>query len=305
MLMFPQEDKDPATPPERERSTEMARQARLIEALWQGEVPVGLPGLQAVGQARGWVAYRAHAQAAAARALTARYPTVAALLGEAPMAAFAWALWRAHPPVSGDLAQWGDALPAFLFEDARLQGEPYLCDCARLDALVAQAECAPDFAADSEVAPDSLALLGTHDPFELTLELAPGAALLASRFPIVRIWQAHHLAAAIPAGSDADLAAQRFAAARAALQAGEGDVAWVWRAGWRVQVETWPGSAADTRCLRALLAGASLGQALDAAMTPSAAAPSADTEAQVFDFGRWLATGLHEGWVLGARLIAH
>lgn len=220
--------------------TEAGRQQRLLAALSGGEGG----GLDA----RGLAAYRANAAAAAERALAAACPTVQQLLGEETFAAVARRLWQAAPPTRGDLAQWGDALPAWLEQDTALADEPFLADVARVDLAVHRAEMAPDAVLD----PARLARLSDIDAARLQLRLAPGAALLISDHPVATIWQAHR-----------SVAPDRFAPVRAAVAAGRGEPAFVWRQGWRGQVAALtPDQAIFTV---ALLAGASLADALDAA----------------------------------------
>lgn len=244
-------------------SAEGARQQQLLQALWRGdEAGLAGPGLQA---------YRANAGAAAERALAAACPTVQQLVGDEAFAAIARRLWQQHPPLRGDLAQWGGALPAFLAADAALQDEPCLADVARVDLAVHRAEMAADAALD----PASLARLGEHEPEALWLRLAPGAALTVSIYPVAQIWQAHR--------RDGD---DRFDAVRAAFAAGIGDVAFVWRHGWRGDVARL--DAAETPFMQALLRGLSLGAALDAA---------AD-----LDFNTWLQRALQLQWLADVAL---
>lgn len=240
------------------RGREAARQQRLLAAL------AGGPGDGF--EARGLAAYRANAAAAAERALAAACPTVQQLLGEATFAVVARRLWQAAPPTRGDLAQWGDGLPAWLAQDPALADEPFLADVARVDLAVHRAEMAPD----ADLDPARLARLGDSDAARLHLRLAPGAALLFSDHPVATIWQAHR-----STGPD------RFAPVRAAIAAGQGEPAFVWRQGWRGQVAALtPDQAVFTV---AVLAGASLAEALDAVPT--------------LDFETWLLQALGQQWL--------
>ena len=83
--------------------------------------------------ARGLKAYQGNGQALARRSLQAAYPVLARLLGEQSFEALACALWHARPPARGDLALWGEALPAFVAASAQLADEPYLADVARVE----------------------------------------------------------------------------------------------------------------------------------------------------------------------------
>lgn len=255
---------------------EALRQRLLLRALWADADPQAIGGWLRDAPARrtrGLQAYRAHAGALAERALAAAYPTVAQLVGDTSFAALARALWAAQPPQRGDIAQWGDALPGFIAASPQLADEPYLADSARLDWAVHQATQAADA---GPVA--GLQALADTDPAQLRLRLAPGLALCRSAYPVASLWQAHR-------STDAD----RFAGVRAALAAGRGEHALVWRHGLQVQVEAL--ADADAHCLQALQQGASLAAALDAA--------GAD-----FAFDRWLARALSAPWLAAVEQIA-
>jgi hypothetical protein len=237
---------------------EAERQQRLLQALWSREdhglAPAGLQ------------AYRANAGAAAERALAAACPTVQQLLGDEAFAALARALWQRCPPQRGDLALWGGELPALLAEAEALRDEAYLADVARLDLAAHRAETAPD----ADLDPASLARLADGDPERLRLRLASGAVLIVSPHPVATIWLAHR-----------STGADRFAPVRAAFDAGRGEIAFVWRRGWRGDVAVL--DAAEAAFMQALLDGADLGTALDAA-------PGLDFEA-------WLARALRAQWL--------
>lgn len=246
-------------------NAEIQRQRRLLDALWTD----GDAGFDPAGLA----AYRGNAAATAARALAATFPTVAALVGDEGFALVARRLWRQAPPRRGDLAQWGDALPAFLAADAQLADTPYLADVARVDWAAHVAESA----ADATLDPGDIARLAEHDAGTLRLRLAPGATLVASPHPVAALWRAHHAP-----GDTGD----RFAGARDALAAGCGETAFVCRPRWRADV-----AAVDVPTatfLRAVIDGATLGDALDVA-------PDLDFEA-------WLTGALPRGWLAGVEI---
>ena len=249
---------------------EALRQQRLL-AVVRGEAPLDALGAwlrdSAPRARRGLQAYAANAGALAERALAAAFPTIAQLVGEASFSALARAFWQAQPPVRGDLAQWGDALPGYIAADPQLAGEPYLADVARLDWAVHLAEQASN-AGEAAI---SLERLATEDPDSLWLHLAAGTALRSSPHPVATIWLAHRSSAT-----------GRFAAVREAFARGVGEHALVWCQGYRAQVCALPEAAAGFT--RGVLAGLSLGQALDAA--------SPD-----FSFEPWLLTALQQGWL--------
>lgn len=249
---------------------ELARQQALVRALQQPGGDLALtPWLREQGArlARGLSAYRANAGAAAERALASSFPTVQALMGDEAFAALARAYWQAHPPSRGDLAWLGEQLPDFMGQSPQLADEPYLPDSARLDWLLACAEQA----ADAEVDPASLGLLAEQEPQRLRLRLMPSVQLLRSEHPVLAIWQAHHSDEPDP-----------FAPVRAALAAGEGCQALVWRDGWRARAVALEPAA--WRFTEALLAGQDLARALESGGT-------------ALDFGAWLAQALQQGWI--------
>jgi hypothetical protein len=258
----------PATDADSGLAHEAQRQALLLRALWRQAPDDALAGWlrdEPARVARGLSAYRANGATIAARALAAAYPTVTQLVGADSFDALAAAFWHAVPPVRGDLAEHGAALPDFIAADAQLADVPWLADSARLDWAVHRAESSADAAA----ALDGLERLGSDDPATLQLRLQPGTALIDSRWPVATLWQAHR--------SSAD---DRFAAVREALAAGQGEAALVWRDGWRARVTSLP--AAEAAFTAAVLAGRSLAQSLDAA--------GAD-----FAFEPWLLDALRRG----------
>jgi hypothetical protein len=257
---------------------EAARQQALVAALWPPDASATAAledwcSGRSVTVARGLQAYRGNGTANAARALEAAYPTVRALVGADGFQLLARELWTAHPPVLGDLAHWGDSLAAFLETHPDLSQWPYLGDCARLDWAVHRCERA----ADARWVAASLARLGDTDPQHLQIHLRPGLAVLASRWPVVTIHQAHRDGAALDA----------LDAARDAVQAGVGESVLVCRSGWRAQVHRV--DQVTVLWTQRLLAGDSLASALDAVSDASAVGP--------FDLAGWLTTAIAAGWL--------
>jgi hypothetical protein len=216
--------------------------------------------------ARGLKAYQANGHMLAQRALAGAYPVVAQLLGDESFGDLARALWHAHPPVRGDVAQWGSALAEFVRTSPQLQDEPYLHDVATVEWALHRCATAANGAAELT----TLALLTIHDPDRLHLVLAPGCATVQSPWPVVSILNAHLEQAPTLAAVGQQL---RDALAQDAV---------VWRAGLRPRVrEAAPG---ESDFLQALLRGKPLGPALDAA--------------PMLDFGAWLPTAVQTGLVL-------
>lgn len=249
---------------------EAERQRELLRALSGADVH-GLRE-QGVRAARGMEAYRANAEAIAERALAAAFGTVRALVGDDDFARLARALWASHPPVRGDLGEWGEAFPEWLGAHAGLAAWPYLADCARLDLALHRNERAADAVFD----PASLSLLESTDPSALHLQLMPGTALVVSAWPIVGIHHAHQLSG--------DAAERAFEAVRDAIADSRAESAFVVREGWRAVVHAL--TPADARWTAALLDGADLASAFERAGAG-------------FDFAAWLQTAIRHTWMKG------
>lgn len=260
-------------------------QQALLAALWADDAEVAIKNIapyavlaragglndSATRLRRGLLAYRSHGRELAVRALQSAYPVLARLLDEDNFAPLARAFWQALPPKRGDLACWGDALPQFVQRLPQLASEPFLADVARVEWALHSASTAAD--ASTDVA--SFGLLTTHDALGLSLCLSPGLACVASDWPLVSIILAHQAA-------EPDLQQ-----AAASLRAGVGEIALVWRQGFKARVRE--ASPAEAPLLVALQAGQPLGQAL-------AASPD-------LDFGAWLAPAVQSGLVTGARAL--
>lgn len=270
------------------RPTLAARQQQLVRALMahpgSDEAVVSAAALLALGVAhpqseRGLQAYRANGHALAERTLQAAYPVVGQLVGEATLHAMARALWHAHPPTRGDLAHWGQALPAWIAQNPALAALPYLADVARAEWALHEAASAPDQPTDLA----SITRLVTEDPARLALRLAPGTQLLGSRYPVASILGAH---------LDGT---PTLAEAGERLRAGAGETVLVWRQGFQPrQAAASPGTVA---MLGSTLAGGSVLDAVDAASAP---APG-----PVFDLGTWLQSAIAAGWVIGVHPLPH
>jgi Putative DNA-binding domain len=264
---------------------EALRQQMLLRALFGDARPGVVAGWLRERPARverGLQAYRANAGALAEKVLAATFPTLALLLGSEAAAGLARAHWRAEPPLRGDMAQWGEGLPAFIAADPQLASEPYLADVARLDWAVHHAEMAAE-----APAPTGLEWLASDEPAALRLQMAPGTALVSSTHPIVAIWRAHRPGAAGGEGGEGGEGHDRFAAVRAAFAAGRGENALVVRGAGDWHATVLALAPADAAFTRAVLAGRCLGDALGDALTDAQAQPDA-----AFDFEHWLIDNL-------------
>lgn len=226
--------------------------------------------------ARGLAVYRANGHAMAERALRSAYPVVAQLIGVDNFALLARDLWHQHPPLRGDLAQWGGALPGFLQHNAQLADVPYLSDVACTEWALHTATGAADVVPD----PGSFARLAQEAPEGLALTLAPGTAVVCSAYPVASLIGAH-----LDATPRLEETAQR-------LRDGQGEHALVWRQGHRPRLQRIDPSA--SALVQALLAGADLPQALKAAC-------GATHSANAFDFSAWLHAAVADAVVTGVH----
>jgi hypothetical protein len=188
--------------------------------------------------------YRHHVFTSLTTALRATYPVVCRLVDERFFAYAAHEFIRANPPRTPCLFEYGGAFADFLAEFPPCRGLVYLPDVARLEWALTAAFHAPDFV------PLDLTSLEDLDPEGvegLTFELDPSLALLASPWPIDRIWTTNQPGCAETV-VDLDSGEVRLAVRRA------GDTA-VFE----------PLSPARYALLRALTEGRGLGDALAAA----------------------------------------
>lgn len=226
---------------------------------------------------RGLMAYRANGHALAERSLAVAYPVIGLMLGQHNFHALARDLWHRHPPAVGDLAQWGETLPAFLAHSEAALDAPYLADVARVEWALHRAASASDAVTDHA----SFARLGEEDAARLTLTLAPGTALIDSAFPVASLVLSHRHAQPSLAQ-----AAQR-------LRDGTHESALVWRQGLQPRVaEVGP---VEATLLRALLQATHLAAALDTALATES------TETPAFDLSLWLTQAVISGLVTGVR----
>jgi hypothetical protein len=119
-------------------------------------------------------------------ALADIFPVTNRIVGDAFFLHAADQFIRATPSTSGDLNQFGRAWPAFLAAYPHARELPYLADVAKLEW--AWHEC---FHA-AEAPPLDLARLGNiaaEAHGALVFVLHPAVRLLASPFPVLRIWQ--------------------------------------------------------------------------------------------------------------------
>lgn len=206
-------------------------QARFVAAL---AAPAASPGL---------AAYRSNVFGNWSQALAGAYPIVRKIVGEGFFGGLAREYARAHPSVSGDLNEYGAQLAEFVAAFPHTRDLPYLSDVARMEWLAHRAY----YAADPR--PLEREVFNTAFPEAVRLALAPACALLASNWPLARIWTVHQ--DDYQGEFDVD------------LRAGA-DTILVHRPKWRAQVRSLaPG---DYRFLNSVQKRRTLGEALEAAV---------------------------------------
>lgn len=230
-----------------------------------------------VGMRRGLQVYQANASALAERALAAAYPVVDALIGRENFAFLAWHFWREYPPVCGDMARWGQALPDFLRTVQQLAEQTFLADVACVEWALHQAATARDAVADIP----SFQWLLQPCAQPVGLVLSPGLFVFASAYPVVSIlgahvWQEPSLA----------VVAQR-------IKDGVGEHALVWRQGLKPMFRMI--NVTEYALIAALQAKKSLEDALHAV-------DDFGGDSLAFDFQAWLGQAVNTGVVIGAYL---
>jgi len=218
--------------------------------------------------ARGLKVYQSNGHMLAERALRLTYPVLVQMLGEQSFADLARALWHAHPPRRGDIAHWGDAMEDYVRSSKQLQEEPYLADVAHAEWALHGCASAPDRTGDLS----TLVLLTTDEPHTLSLDLAPGLAMVSSAWPLVSLLTAH--LEGIPS----------FAQVGAQLTQHTAQDLVIWRCGYQ------------PRLREALTGELSMLHALQSEMSLEAALQAATD----IDFSQWLPLAVKTGLVLGA-----
>jgi hypothetical protein len=204
--------------------------------------------------------YRNHYLITLTEALAATFPVVARLVGERCFDGLAREFSVLSPPRTPCLFEYGGNFPIYLAAVPTLHALAYLPDVARLEWAINAARHAPDASALPAAA---LARLPNACFSNLSFTLHPSSRLIASRYPIDRIWRANQPDSDAQEHIGLDQGDVRLLIHRDA----EGDA--VWR-----QL-----SRAEFLFLRALRAACTLGEAW-------ARAHKADAE---FDGGRTLA----------------
>jgi hypothetical protein len=120
--------------------------------------------------------------------LAARFPVVQRLVGEDFFRTMARAYVTQEPPRAPVLRQLGATFPAFIDGFASAAAISYLGDVARLELARSRAGHAADTA---PVSACELAAVAPAELVDMRVMLHPSVSVVASRHPIVSIWEAH------------------------------------------------------------------------------------------------------------------
>jgi hypothetical protein len=198
-----------------------------------------------IGAAERLAIYRNNLREGFRKTLALEFPVIEQLVGAAYFRRLALELQAEHPSRSGDLHHIGAPFADFLA--ARFDSTPYayLADVARLEWAREQALVAADAPA---LQPERLRPVDPQRYGALQCTLHPACTLVASAYPVLRIWQMHQPGAA-PDIIDLASGGQNVLVQRS-------------RGGCELQLL----DPACFACLAALAGGAPLGAALDAAL---------------------------------------
>jgi hypothetical protein len=132
--------------------------------------------------------YRTNVFVSLGDALQSTFPAVCRLVDERFFAYAAAEFVREHPPERACLAEYGARFPDFLADFPPCRDLAYLADVARLEWLLHRAAMAP---AAPRLSPAALADVAAEDQPRLIFRLHPALGLLASAWPVDRIWRAN------------------------------------------------------------------------------------------------------------------
>ena len=149
-------------------------------------VPSSLKGAAIRRADRRFAVYRNNVAVSLVEALGARFPVVKRLVGDEFFSAMAHAFVLREPPLSPLLIHYGETFPAFIEAFDAAKPLPYLADVARLEYARGRAY----HAADVEPLPRAaFAALPAGRIGSARVTLHPSVGIIASRFPVLSIWE--------------------------------------------------------------------------------------------------------------------
>ena len=160
-------------------------------AAFAGEIDAGANGPSALDRL---AVYRNNWREGFRNALASGFPVLARLVGPDYFRQLALEFLAAHPSRSGDLEHIGAALPGFLERRFADSAYVYLGDVAALEWACQQVLAAADHAAATA---DALRAVDPAAYGALRFGLHPAARLLASSFPVSRIWHSNQPSAEV------------------------------------------------------------------------------------------------------------
>jgi hypothetical protein len=152
-----------------------------------GAMPAGVLGDGLAPEARVQI-YRHHVFTSLTEALKATYPVVCRLVDARFFAYAADGYIRVCPPASPCLFEYGGSFPEFLAAFPSCRELAYLPDVARLEWAINAGLHAPDA---EPIDPARLGRVPAEGLAQLVFYLHPSVSLLASPWPIDRIWRAN------------------------------------------------------------------------------------------------------------------
>jgi Putative DNA-binding domain len=150
-------------------------------------LPMSLHAATGVRTDSGFAVYRNNFAESLIGAIAARYPTVVRLAGMDSFRTAAHNYVLSEPPRSPVLLQYGETFPHFLRDLRTSPSLDYLAEIAELDLARIKAYHAADA---TPVGREAFAELPRASLDRLRFLIHPSASVIASRFPIVTIWEA-------------------------------------------------------------------------------------------------------------------
>jgi Putative DNA-binding domain len=168
------------------REVQAAFRRALIEE--DEEAILALIDADGIGASERVAIYRNNVACALSDVLRGTFPAVCRLVDERFFVYAAHVFVQRHPPERACLAEYGARFPDFLAAFPPCRELVYLPDVARLEWLMNVAAHAAD--ADA-LAASALAGISADEALRLVFRLAPALGLIASPWPIDRIWRAN------------------------------------------------------------------------------------------------------------------
>ena len=150
--------------------------------------PCSIRGARFGSAARRFDVHRNKTATRLVQTLAQRYAVTRRLIGDESFAAMARLYTVHNPPRSPVLVDYGDTFPQFIRSLGRMPSIEYLADISDLERSLGHAYHAADAA---PLSVDAFAQLSPDFLEDLVVSFHPSASLVASRFPIVSIWEAN------------------------------------------------------------------------------------------------------------------